>query len=71
MGRGPVYAAIYEELCARFGAEVAEEVMQAAIRKRGRAIGQRFARYAPSDLDGLCDAFLEFVPDQGRLFSRR
>jgi hypothetical protein len=42
-----VYAAIYDELCARFDAEVAEEVMKAAIYRRGLAIGQRFADYGP------------------------
>ena len=45
MGRAMVYAAIYEELCARFGIGIAEEVMKAAIYRRGLAIGQRFARY--------------------------
>ena len=64
MSRALVYAAVYEELCARFGAEVAEEVMTSAIYRRGLAIGQRFAEYGPSDLEGLCAAFLDFVPDQ-------
>jgi hypothetical protein len=68
MSRGMVYAATYEELSARFGATVAEEVMTAAIYRRGLAIGQRFARYGPADLEGLKDAFLDFVPDRGRLF---
>jgi hypothetical protein len=31
-------------------------------------IGQRFAAFAPDDLAGLCAAFLDFAPDQGRLF---
>ena len=68
MGRAMVYAAIYDELCARFGAGTADEVMKAAIYRRGLAIGQCFAEYGPSDLDGLRDAFLDFVPDKGRLF---
>jgi hypothetical protein len=68
MSRALVYAAIYDELCARFGAEVAEEVMTAAIYRRGLAIGRRFAEYGPRDLEGLRDAFLDFVPDRGRLF---
>ena len=68
MSRALVYAAFYDELCLRFGAEVAEEVMRTAIYRRGLAIGRRFADYAPADLEGLCDAFLDFVPDQGRLF---
>ena len=68
MSRALVYAAFHDELCARFGAEAAAEVMTAAIYRRGLAIGQRFARYGPADLEGLRDAFLEFVPDKGRLF---
>jgi L-2-amino-thiazoline-4-carboxylic acid hydrolase len=42
--------------------------MQAAIYRRGLAIGQRFAEFGPSDLERLRDACLEFAPDQGRLF---
>jgi hypothetical protein len=68
MSRALVYAAVYEELCARFGAAVAEDVMTSAIYRRGLAIGQRFAEYGPADLEGLRDAFLDFVPDKGRLF---
>ena len=41
--------------------------MRAASYRRGLAVGQRFAAYGPSELEGLC-AFLDFVPDQGRLF---
>ena len=68
MGRAMVYAAFYETLAERFGADLAEEVMKKAIFRRGREIGQRFARYGPDDLAGLCAAFLDFVPDHGRLF---
>jgi hypothetical protein len=68
MSRALVYAAFYDELFARFGAKLAEEVMTTAIYRRSLAIGQRFARFGPADLEGLRDAFLEFVPDQGRLF---
>jgi hypothetical protein len=68
MSRAMVYAALYEALAERFGAEVAEEVMKKAIYRRGQEIGKRFAGFGPSDLAGLRDAFLDFVPDQGRLF---
>jgi L-2-amino-thiazoline-4-carboxylic acid hydrolase len=68
MSRAMVYAAFYDELCLRFGAEVAEDTMRSAIYQRGLAIGRRFARFGPSDLLGLRDAFLQFVPDKGRLF---
>lgn len=66
--RAMICAAFYDALAARFGAAVAEEVMKEAIYRRGREIGARFAGYGPADLEGLCGAFLDFVPDQGRLF---
>ncbi len=69
MSRALVYAAFYEALAERFGAETAEEVMKRAIYRRGREIGKRFAAYGPADLKGLCAAFLDFVPDRGRLFA--
>ena len=68
MSRAMVYAAFFDALTARFGDAVAEEVMKEAIYRRGREIGKRFAAHGPSDLAGLRDAFLDFVPDQGRLF---
>jgi L-2-amino-thiazoline-4-carboxylic acid hydrolase len=68
MSRAMIYAAFYDELVARLRESVAEEVMKAAIYKRGLEIGQRFAAYGPVDLEGLRDAFLDFVPDKGRLF---
>jgi predicted ArsR family transcriptional regulator len=68
MSRAMVYAAFYDALAERFGADVAEEVMKKAIYRRGREIGRRFAGYGPADLAGLRDAFLDFVPDRGRLF---
>jgi hypothetical protein len=54
---------------ARFGAEVAEDVMKAAIYRRGLEIGRSFSSFGPADIDGLRDAFLDFVPDKGRLFA--
>jgi len=68
MSRAMVYAAFYEALAERFGADLAEEVMKKAIYRRGLEIGKRFARFGPGDLAGLCSAFLDFVPDRGRLF---
>jgi hypothetical protein len=71
MSRAMIYAAVYDELCARFGAEVAEAVMTTAIYRRGLAIGQRFAEYGPADLEGVCAAFLEFIPIKAGCSSRR
>jgi predicted ArsR family transcriptional regulator len=67
-GRGLVYAALFDELARRFGEAEAEAIMKAAIYRRGAEVGRRFAAFAPADLEGLCRAFLDFVPDRGRLF---
>lgn len=68
MGRALVYAAFYQSLVERVGEDEAEAVMKDAIYKRGLEIGRRFAGFGPDDLDGLRAAFLDFVPDKGRLF---
>jgi hypothetical protein len=66
--RAMIYAHIYDVLSERLGAAQAEELLKQAIYRRGREIGQRFRRFAPANLEGLCQAFLAFIPDQGRLF---
>jgi hypothetical protein len=68
MSRAMVYAAFYDELAARLGESAAEEVMKAAIYRRGLQIGRRFSKFGPADIEGLRNAFLGFVPDKGRLF---
>jgi L-2-amino-thiazoline-4-carboxylic acid hydrolase-like protein len=79
--RGELYAAfknralmywhIFAELRRALGEPQATGLLSRAIEARGREIGRQFARYAPSDLTGLRDAFVGFVPDQGRMFAPR
>lgn len=66
--RALFYAAIFDELFRRLGEAEAEALMKAAVYRRGAEVGRRFAAFAPSDLTGLARAFLDFVPDRGRLF---
>lgn len=66
--RAMMYAHIHDALVEAVGEAAAAEVMQRAIYRRGLEIGERFKAYAPADMAGLCTAFLDFVPDQGRLF---
>jgi hypothetical protein len=66
--RALVYLAVYEELAAELGTGRAEELLKRAIYKRGLAIGKRFAQFSPGDFQALRDAFIAFVPDNGRLF---
>ncbi|MCS6878426.1 MAG: L-2-amino-thiazoline-4-carboxylic acid hydrolase [Geminicoccaceae bacterium] len=66
--RALFYAAMFDELARRLGEAEAEAIMSAVTYRRGTEIGRRFARFAPADLAGLCRAFIDFVPDRGRLF---
>lgn len=67
--RAMVYAAMYEEMAAEFGAEKAREVCKRAIYRRGEAIAGFFAPHAPADLAGLKDTFLNFIPQAAQLFA--
>ncbi|MBM4091168.1 MAG: hypothetical protein FJ276_17355 [Planctomycetes bacterium] len=69
--RAALYYLIFDELRRELGEQRAVAILQRAIRRRGEAIGQQFARYAPSDLGGLKDAFLAIIPDDGRMFSAK
>jgi len=50
------------------GEDKATEIMKRAIYRRGLHFGERFAGYAPGDMEGIREAFLAFIPDDGALF---
>jgi len=66
--RALIYWLMYEELRSEFGPERAEEVMKRAIYRRGAQKGEKYASHAPADLEGLRDAFVGGLPDEGRMF---
>ncbi|MFQ5988675.1 MAG: L-2-amino-thiazoline-4-carboxylic acid hydrolase [Candidatus Methylomirabilales bacterium] len=66
--RAMMYYHIFDALRSEVGEEKAVEIMKRGIHKRGREIGKQFAKHGPSDLEGLKDAFLGMIPDEGRLF---
>ena len=66
--RAMVYAAMYDEIAAEFGADKAREICRRAIYKRGEAISHLFAQHAPADLQGLKQTFLNFIPQGEHLF---
>jgi len=66
--RAILYCLIFDELRGEIGEERAMAVLKRAIRRRGEQVGQRFRPFAPRDLAGLKDAFLNGIPDEGRLF---
>jgi hypothetical protein len=67
--RAMIYYLIYEELVTELGPARAEAILSRAIYKRGAKIGrEKYSRFAPHDLAGLKKAFLEGIPDEGRMF---
>ena len=67
--RALLYAAIFDELEAEFGAERAAELMKRGIRRRGVEISARYADAAQAgDLDEVARLFIEGSPLGGALF---
>jgi hypothetical protein len=66
--RAMVYLEMYRVLDEEFGAQRAAELLKRAIYRRGCDIGRQFERFAPGDLPGLKQAFLDIIPDGGRVF---
>lgn len=66
--RAVLYYLIFTELRDEVGAEKAEEIMKRAIYKRGAQKGAKYACYAPDDMEGLKDAFVGGIPDEGAMF---
>ncbi len=66
--RAMIYSLIYDELCEELGPERAEAVLSRAIYRRGQQKGAKYAAFAPADLQGLQQAFLGGIPDEGRMF---
>jgi len=67
--RAHIYHLLFNELRSELGAERAEEVMGRAIYQRGVQLGARYAAFAPRDLEGLKQAFLANVSDDGAMFA--
>jgi hypothetical protein len=67
--RARIYHLVFDELRNEVGAERAEALLKRAIYRRGQEIGlARYAEFAPDDLAGLEAAFLDGIPDAGRMF---
>lgn len=68
--RAMMYYHIFRELGRELGEEKAAEIMKRAIYARGLEVGKTLAQYAPADLEGLKNAFLDrVVPDGGNMFA--
>lgn len=67
--RAMTIAALYDAFAAELGEARTAELMSRALHARGAAAGRRMlAGHAPADFAGLRDAFVDFLPDHGRLF---
>jgi hypothetical protein len=66
--RAMMYYHVFPELKEEVGEEKAAEIMKRGIYKRGLEVGSHFAKYGPADLEGLKNAFLAFIPDEGKMF---
>lgn len=66
--RAVLYYLIFDELRNVVGEQQAISILKRAIYRRGEQIGQQFSHLAPNDLNGLKEAFLKIIPDEGRLF---
>lgn len=61
--RALMYLRIFEAIRRRHGEAEATEIMQEAIYARGVEIGEAFKHIDPTDMAGIKDAFLAFLPD--------
>ena len=66
--RAMVYLEVYRVLEEELGAERAAALLKKAIYRRGCEIGRQFERFGPGDLAGLKQAFLDILPDDGKVF---
>lgn len=69
--RALLYWLIYDQLSTEVGPEKAAAIMRQAIYRRGVGVGAKFAEFAPDNLEGLCQAFLDNIPDNGKMFAAR
>jgi len=66
--RAMVYVEVYRVLEEELGPQRAAELLKRAIYRRGCAVGEHFKAFGPADVKGLEKAFLDFIPDGGRMF---
>ena len=67
--RARMYYHIFCELREEIGEERAAEVMKKGIIKGGQDASVNFTKFAPDNLQGLKEAFLSWIPDNGSMFA--
>jgi hypothetical protein len=66
--RALMYWHLFKALQKDVGEQKAAEIMKRGIYNRGLEMGKQFKNFAPADLEGLKNAFLAFIPDEGKMF---
>ena len=67
--RAHIYHLLFRELASELGEQKAAELMGKAIYHRGAQNAGKYAAFAPRDFEGLKQAFLANLPDDGALFA--
>ena len=67
--RAHIYHLLFSQLRAELGTEKAADLMGRAIHQRGVQNAAKYVSFAPSDLEGLRQAFVGNLPDDGAMFS--
>ncbi len=65
--RAMVYLHVFQAIAKRHGDDEAAAILKEAIYARGCEIGRLFADVEPTDMAGIRDAFLAFLPDHDLL----
>jgi hypothetical protein len=66
--RAMLYYHIFQELQKEVGPEKAARILQQGIYRRGQELGKNYATFAPSNMEGLNEAFMNSVADNGKMF---
>ncbi len=66
--RALLYFHFFDELRKEIGEDRAAEIVKRAIYCRGTEVGHKFAKFSPGDMEGLKDAFIGGIPDNGGFF---
>jgi hypothetical protein len=67
--RAHIYHLLFSQLRSELGVERAAELMGRAIYQRGVQNAGKYASFAPQDLEGLRQAFVANLPDEGAMFA--
>lgn len=65
--RAMIYLHVYQAIARRHGEDDAVAILKDAIYARGCEVGRLFGHLEPTDMVGIRDAFMDFLPDHDLL----